>query len=76
MDAETSAANKAPATTPKKKMIMVSIDESDESFYALNWALDHLLKDPSNIITLINVQLPFSPMVYPAGPGEGGDIDP
>ncbi|XP_055815232.1 universal stress protein A-like protein [Solanum dulcamara] len=71
MEAETSAAN-APASaadnTPKKKMIMVAIDESEESFYALNWALDHFLNNPSNIITLINVQLPFSPMVYPAGP--------
>ncbi|MCD7448279.1 hypothetical protein HAX54_040392 [Datura stramonium] len=63
MEAETSA-----ATTPKKKMIMVAIDESEESFYALNWALDHLINNSTNIITLINVQLPFSPMVYPAGP--------
>ncbi|KAH0725351.1 hypothetical protein AABB24_000596 [Solanum stoloniferum] len=73
MEAETSAAN-APASaasdTPvtMKKMIMVAIDESEESFYALKWALDNLINDPSIIITLINVQLPFTPMVYPAGP--------
>ncbi|PHT87619.1 hypothetical protein T459_09725 [Capsicum annuum] len=78
MEAETSEGNNsaplsaatatATATASKRKMIMVAIDESEESFYALNWALDHLLNNPSYIITLINVQLPFSPMVYPAGP--------
>ncbi|XP_060191170.1 uncharacterized protein LOC132620830 [Lycium barbarum] len=75
MEAETSAApalaSAAPATEEtKKKMIMVAMDESEESFYALNWALDHLLTDPSSstIITLINVQPFFAPMVYPAGP--------
>ncbi|XP_059278161.1 universal stress protein A-like protein isoform X3 [Lycium ferocissimum] len=75
MEAETSAAptlaSAAPVTEEtKKKMIMVAIDESEESLYALKWALDHLLTDPSSstIITLINVQPFFAPMVYPAGP--------
>ncbi|XP_015072038.1 universal stress protein A-like protein [Solanum pennellii] len=66
MEAETSAASDTPVT--RKKMIMVAIDESEESFYALKWALDNLINDPSIIITLINVQIPFTPMVYPAGP--------
>lgn len=67
MEAETSAASDTPVT--RKKMIMVAIDESEESFYSLKWALDNLINDPSIIITLINVQIPFTPMVYPAGPG-------
>ncbi|NP_001306104.1 universal stress protein isoform 2 [Solanum lycopersicum] len=66
MEAETSAASDTPVT--RKKMIMVAIDESEESFYSLKWALDNLINDPSIIITLINVQIPFTPMVYPAGP--------
>lgn len=62
----------AAAGETKRKMIMVAMDESEESFYALNWALDHLLnnsEEETTIITLINVQPPFSPLVYPAGPG-------
>ncbi|XP_016433938.1 uncharacterized protein LOC107760405 [Nicotiana tabacum] len=61
----------AAAGETKRKMIMVAMDESEESFYALKWALDHLLnnsEEETTIITLINVQPPFSPMVYPAGP--------
>ncbi|KAH0767931.1 hypothetical protein KY285_003802 [Solanum tuberosum] len=72
MEAETSAAN-APASaasdTPvtMKKMIMVAIDESEESFYALKWALDNLINDPSIIITF---QCPtsFYPHVVFAAP--------
>ncbi|KAJ8528917.1 hypothetical protein K7X08_030657 [Anisodus acutangulus] len=71
MESETSAPPASVTTEEsERKMIMVGMDESEESFYALKWALDHLLNNPSSstIIILINVQPTFSPMVYPAGP--------
>lgn len=70
----------------KKKMIkvvMVGIDESDESFYALRWTLDHLfvsiseatetrLDDEVGKVVLVHVQQPFHHYVFPAGPGGAG----
>ncbi|XP_050383326.1 uncharacterized protein LOC126800086 [Argentina anserina] len=59
--------------------VMVAIDESDWSFEALKWALDHLfLNAPSTVegdegvagtVTLVHVTQPFQPYVYPVGPG-------
>lgn len=50
----------------KRMRIMVAIDESDGSFYALKWALDHLVdgitptnvpsQEESSLITLVHVQ--------------------
>ncbi|XP_061954198.1 universal stress protein A-like protein isoform X1 [Populus nigra] len=63
----------------KRMRIMVAIDESDGSFYALKWALDHLVdgitptnvpsQEESSLITLVHVQQPFQHYVIPAGPG-------
>ncbi|CAN1306986.1 Universal stress protein A-like protein [Linum perenne] len=64
---------------------MVAIDESDGSFYALQWVLDHLVGGggggivPSNepsledtgMVTLVHVQQPFHPQILPVGPGGG-----
>ncbi|CAL1370905.1 unnamed protein product [Linum trigynum] len=69
---------------PPPMKVMVAIDESDGSFYALQWVLDHLLgvggivpsNEPSveatGMITLLHVQQPFHHHVYPVGPGGGG----
>ncbi|KAK4414817.1 Universal stress protein PHOS34 [Sesamum alatum] len=75
--AETSAAAEGverPTSAQKKMKVLVAVDESDGSFYALRWALDHLFtgsqpqaQEP-NTITLVNVQPVFQPFIYPAGP--------
>ncbi|XP_059646528.1 universal stress protein A-like protein isoform X2 [Cornus florida] len=64
----------------RKMKVMVAVDESDESFYALKWALDNLFRSaaaaapdqpPANQddqITVVHVQQPFQPYIYPAGP--------
>ncbi|KAJ8900129.1 hypothetical protein K2173_024245 [Erythroxylum novogranatense] len=62
--------------------VMVGIDDSDASFYALQWTLDHLVSGNSNVInatnesseetgmvTVAHVQQPFQHFLYPAGPG-------
>ncbi|GAV86123.1 Usp domain-containing protein, partial [Cephalotus follicularis] len=63
-----------------KKKVMVAIDESDGSFYALKWAIDHLgciLRDSNEaspeagILYLIHVQQPFHQFAFVAGPGAG-----
>lgn len=67
----------------KKKMkVMVAIDESDGSFYALKWALDHLFgsmgvapeTNPEEVgtVVIVHVQQPFQQYVFPAGPGGAG----
>ncbi|WCJ34122.1 Adenine nucleotide alpha hydrolases-like superfamily protein [Euphorbia peplus] len=63
----------------KKMKVMVAIDESEGSFYALQWVLEHLINslftaanEPSiegGLITLVHVQQPFNPGAYPIGPG-------
>ncbi|KAL7096409.1 hypothetical protein ACP275_10G077700 [Erythranthe tilingii] len=68
----------------KRMKVLVPMDESDGSFYALKWALDNLfgnyaasevpplaaaaLAAEENFITLVNVQPLFQPFIYPAGP--------
>ncbi|CAM8952093.1 unnamed protein product [Rhodiola kirilowii] len=55
---------------PKKAMkVMVAVDDSEESFYALNWALDYVIRaDGGGMVTVVNVQHPFQHYIYPAGP--------
>ncbi|XP_065852562.1 universal stress protein A-like protein isoform X2 [Euphorbia lathyris] len=47
-------------TGEKKMKVMVAIDESEGSFYALQWTLDNLKF--SGLITLLHVQDPFNPI--------------
>ncbi|KAG8376857.1 hypothetical protein BUALT_Bualt09G0107500 [Buddleja alternifolia] len=64
------AAAAAPETTrtaeSEKKMssVMVAIDDSDESFYALQWALDNLVLGEGTL-SIIHVMEPFPHYVYP-----------
>lgn len=55
----------------KKLKVLVAVDESEGSLYALTWFLDHLcLAEDGEVdqIVLIHVQQPFQPFVYPSGP--------
>lgn len=66
---------------PRMK-VMVAVDESEGSFFALRWTLDHLVRRTSpappaddeevEIITLVHVQQPFQHYAFPAGPGGAG----
>nr|GLL46772.1 uncharacterized protein LOC109174370 isoform X3 [Ipomoea trifida] len=69
----------AISTAPEQnRRVMVAMDDSEESFYALNWALDNVFKngpsheeeeeEHSGVITLVNVRPPFQPFVYHTGP--------
>ncbi|XP_057524887.1 uncharacterized protein LOC130804465 [Amaranthus tricolor] len=65
----------AKTESEKQNMkVMVALDDSDASFYALNWALTNLLKPTPHrqetcLLYLVNVQHSFTNYVYPAGPG-------
>ncbi|AEE75119.1 putative universal stress protein A [Arabidopsis thaliana] len=83
---ETSAVEKQPETTTEAeapslttKRMVVAIDESDSSFYALQWVIDHFsnlllttaaAEAESGMLTVIHVQSPFNHFAaFPAGPG-------
>lgn len=65
---------------------MVALDDSDSSFYALTWALDHLFTtsigvaaapakefpEEVDMLFLVHVQQPFHHYAYPVGPGGTG----
>lgn len=65
----------ATAEEKSKTKVLVAMDESDGSFYALKWALDHFFWYPiqpdqePGMIILVHVQPIFQPFIYPAGPG-------
>ncbi|MCL7024098.1 hypothetical protein MKW94_018652 [Papaver nudicaule] len=62
-----------PVVAEKKKKpikVLVAIDDSEESFYALEWALDNLFTSliKLNCIFLnLNVQQPFQNYMFPTG---------
>lgn len=63
----------------KKMKVMVAVDESEGSFYALSWALDHLFSGPTPAdnekhgrVTVVTVQQPFQHYAFPSGPGGAG----
>lgn len=64
----------------KIRKVMVGVDDSDGSFHALKWTLDHFFfnlpaddkeehESSYSMIILVNVQQPFQPFIHPAGPG-------
>ena len=69
-----------------KLKVMVAMDESDCSFYALKWTVDHVfgtaavatpsLEEASpeevDMVILVHVQQPFQHYGFPAGPGGSG----
>ncbi|KAL2933109.1 Universal stress protein A-like protein [Bienertia sinuspersici] len=62
--------------------VMIALDESKGSFYALNWVLTNIIKprtaivaasqeggeEKEDLVYLVHVNLPFQTYVYPAGP--------
>ncbi|XP_021893934.1 universal stress protein A-like protein [Carica papaya] len=65
-------------TMRKKMKVMVAIDDSDYSFYALKWAIDNLFgamgvtpeaSQEGGMLTLLHAQEPFHQLAFPAGPG-------
>ncbi|XP_020888315.1 uncharacterized protein LOC9318822 isoform X2 [Arabidopsis lyrata subsp. lyrata] len=83
---ETSAVEKQPETTREAeppslttKRMVVAIDESDSSFYALQWVIDHFsnllltteaAEAESGMLTVVHVQSPYYHFAaFPAGPG-------
>ncbi|KAK6139738.1 hypothetical protein DH2020_026498 [Rehmannia glutinosa] len=62
-----------PAAAEEKMRVMVAVDDSDESFYALQWVLDKLLgvlgnnngTDDESMLRIIHVMEPFPHYVFP-----------
>ncbi|XP_062112303.1 universal stress protein PHOS34 isoform X2 [Humulus lupulus] len=66
----------------RKMKVMVAMDDSECSFYALKWALDHVFvtpemgtvlaeepsSDEADMVVLVHVQQPFQHYAFPAGP--------
>ncbi|XP_057959623.1 universal stress protein PHOS34-like isoform X3 [Malania oleifera] len=67
-----------PQTAEKRRRmrVVVAVDESEVSSYALSWAMDHLLRPsvPAELnqepvlVTLVHVVRPFHQYINPAGP--------
>ncbi|OVA00860.1 Universal stress protein A [Macleaya cordata] len=69
-----------PVLAEKKQMkVLVAIDESEGSFYALKWALDNLFTSNAaasipdqtqnlGMVVVLHVQQPFQHYIFPAGP--------
>ncbi|KAI3443365.1 hypothetical protein Pfo_000030 [Paulownia fortunei] len=57
----------AAAEAEEKMRVMVAIDDSDESFYPLQWVLDNLLGvgNDESMLTIIHVMEPFPHYVFP-----------
>ncbi|KAK1296288.1 Universal stress protein A-like protein [Acorus calamus] len=56
--------------------VVVALDESELSFYALTWAIDHLCGLSSAVtgevtLFLVHGQTPAQTFIFPAGPGNG-----
>lgn len=55
--------------------VLVAIDDSEESFYALRWAVDKILKrksaaeESSTVVTVVNVVEPQPRYAFPGGYG-------
>ncbi|RVW96438.1 hypothetical protein CK203_029730 [Vitis vinifera] len=68
----------AEAEAVKEMSVMVAVDQSESSFYALQWALENLFRrkgaavetEEVGMVTVVHVQQPFQNYVFPAGPGQ------
>eukprot|EP00261_Vitis_vinifera_P021864 XP_010653225.1 PREDICTED: uncharacterized protein LOC100254700 isoform X2 [Vitis vinifera] len=66
----------AEAEAVKEMNVMVAVDQSESSFYALQWALENLFRrkgaavetEEVGMVTVVHVQQPFHNYVLPAGP--------
>ncbi|CAH2063682.1 unnamed protein product [Thlaspi arvense] len=78
VDTAATTTEPTPATQTKRKKlkVMIAIDESKNSLYALEWAVDHLRDvlraEPENdqeggLLTLLHVHPPHLQYIYPSG---------
>ncbi|GBG84194.1 hypothetical protein CBR_g38165 [Chara braunii] len=51
-----------------ERRVVVAVDESEQSFHALRWAIDHVLRRESDTVTLLHVQQQATLYAGPAGP--------
>lgn len=60
----------AEASAKKIRKVLIAVDPSDESTYALTWALENVVQPTGDKVHLLHAQ--GYPHVYagPAGPGE------
>ncbi|KAL7137179.1 hypothetical protein ABFS83_10G075100 [Erythranthe nasuta] len=67
MESSAAAAAASGGGAAEKMKVMVAVDDSDESFQALQWVLDNLSQNyESNLlITIVHVIEPLSHFVYP-----------
>ncbi|KAL5545630.1 hypothetical protein UlMin_005317 [Ulmus minor] len=81
METTTITEGGAAAAVRKSKKVMVAIDDSEASSYALKWALVFLFDNKpagvgaaaeEDMVVLVHVQQPFQHYVYPPGPGGTG----
>lgn len=69
-------AAKMKAEEEEGMRVMVAIDESDGSLYALSWTLDHFMAANSSTLArprsliVFHAQQPFQQFVVPAGQGK------
>lgn len=53
----------------EKQAIVIGIDDSEQSMYALNWALDHFFPSPIFKLVLVHSRPSVSSVVGLGGPG-------
>ncbi|KAL8517567.1 hypothetical protein ACS0TY_015721 [Phlomoides rotata] len=67
METSSAATSEPPTAATTETRVMVAIDDSEESFYSLQWVLDNLFgsgSDHAYMLTIIHVMEPFPHYVY------------
>ena len=77
VDTEATTTTETTAKQNKKKLkVMVAMDESKNSFYALEWAVEHLrdvisaepeTDQAGGLLTLVHVHPTYLQYIYPSG---------
>ncbi|RDX89033.1 hypothetical protein CR513_29295 [Mucuna pruriens] len=57
------------ASSSEKQVVLIGIDDSEQSTYALNWALDHFFPSPIFKLVLVHSRPTATSAVGLAGPG-------
>ncbi|KAL2323648.1 hypothetical protein Fmac_028027 [Flemingia macrophylla] len=57
------------ASSSEKQVVIIGIDDSEQSTYALNWALDHFFPSPIFKLLLVHSRSTATSAVGLAGPG-------
>lgn len=61
----------AASAAGEKVKVVVAVDDSDESSYALKWVLENLVGPDTDeyFLTIIHVMEPFPHYMFPGSPG-------